>query len=329
MWRFPAALCLLACGLTAAGCGGDAPAAGAVAGGLGGSGGHMWAAGQQGLMASAYDGVTLVPRASATPATLRAMVCVDDQLAWAVGDGGTILSTRDGGSSWSAQVAPATGTLWGASFADAGRGYAVGDGGLVLRTTDAGATWTAIPVPGTGALRGVVAAASGGLVLAVGEGGTVLRSADSGARFERVAAPVNTTLTAVRLAEDELRAIAVGEGGAVIASDDGGLTWRLESTAPADLSGVAFSGAGATAVGSGGLIWRRPDAATSWSAVTSGTPADLAAVKFDREAPAFGWVVGGASGAGPGTVLYTSDGGAHFRPLASPLRAGLTAVEDF
>src|SRR5438045_7618337 len=148
MWRFPAALCLLAFGLTAAGCGGDAPAAALAVGGLGGSGGHMWAAGQQGLMASAYDGVTLVPRATATPATLRALVCVDDQLAWAVGDAGTILATRDGGSTWSQQAAPAAGTLWAASFADAGRGYAVGEGGLVLRTTDAGATWIMLPSAG-------------------------------------------------------------------------------------------------------------------------------------------------------------------------------------
>jgi photosystem II stability/assembly factor-like uncharacterized protein len=332
MWRLPAAVCLLAFGLTAAGCGGDAPAAGLAAGGLGGSGGHMWVAGQQGLMASAYDGVTLVPRATPTPATLRALVCVDDQLAWAVGDGGTILATRDGGSSWSPQAAPVTGTVWGASFADAGRGYAVGEGGVVLRTTDAGATWGVLTAAAAPALRGVAAAASGGLVLAVGEGGTILRSADSGARFERVASPVTSTLTAVRLAEDELRAIAVGDGGAVIASDDGGLTWRQASTAPAALSGVAFSGGGATAVGAGGLIWRRADATTSWSAVASGTQVDLAAVKFDREAPAFGWVVGGAAdgtGTGQGTVLYTNDGGAHFRPLPSPLRAGLTAVEDF
>jgi photosystem II stability/assembly factor-like uncharacterized protein len=164
------------------------------------------------------------------------------------------------------------------------------------------------------------------VVLAVGDGGIIVRSTD-GTRFDRVASPVTSTLNAVRLAEDELRAVAVGAGGAVITSDDGGLTWRAESAAPFDLRAVALDDQGAVAVGAGGLIWRRAEASDAWVAVASGTTVDLAAVKFAREAPAFGWIAGAA-----GTVLYTSDGGAHFRPLAVPRGgplAALTAVEDF
>jgi photosystem II stability/assembly factor-like uncharacterized protein len=110
----------------------------------------------------------------------------------------------------------------------------------------------------------------------------------------------------------------------VISSDDAGLSWRAETAAPFDLHSVSLDDAGATAVGSGGLIWRRADATTAFAAVVSGTTVDLTAIKFDREAPSFGWIVGAS-----GTVLYTSDGGAHFRPLASSLRGDLTAVEDF
>src|SRR5262249_36309393 len=153
---------------------------------------------------------------------------------------------------WAPQASPVTSTLWGASFADAGRGYAVGDGAVVLRTGDAGATWTRLPVASTAGLRGVAAAPSGGLVLAVGEGGGAPRSADGGAHAERGATPVPATLNAVRLADDELRALAVGAGGAVISSEDGGLTWRAESAAPFDLRAVAFQGTGAVAVGAGG-----------------------------------------------------------------------------
>jgi len=284
----------------------------------------MWAAGESGLMLSAYDGVTVSARPASGAATLRALVAVDDQLAWAVGDRGTILATRDGGSTWTPQLAPMVSTLWAASFADAGRGYAVGDGGAVLRTSDAGTTWARLPVAATASLRGVAAAPSGGLVLAVGEGGTVLRSTDGGARFDRMTVPAASTLNAVRLAEDELRVVAVGAAGAVLASDDGGLTWRAESTAPADLYAVALADRGAVAVGAGGLIWRRAGAGEAWSAVPSGTTVDLTAVKLAREAPTFGWIVGGA-----GTVLYTTDGGAHFRPLPSALRGLLTTVEDF
>jgi photosystem II stability/assembly factor-like uncharacterized protein len=321
--RLPAvflALALAVPGLAAAGCGGDAPAYG---GGTS-AGAHMLAVGASGLMLSAFDGVSVAERPAVTAASLRALVAIDDQLAWAVGDGGTILATRDRGATWAPQAAPVTSTLWGAAFADAGRGYAVGDAGVVLRTGDAGVTWTRLPLANPAAgLRGVAAAQSGGLVLAVGEGGAVLRSTDGGASFARVVTPVSGTLNAVRLAEDELRAVAVGDGGAVIASDDGGASWRAEGIAPADLRGVALDDRGAVAVGAGGLIWRRVGDAGAWAAVPSGTTADLAAVKFAREAPALGWVVGAS-----GTVLYSSDGGAHFRPLTSLLRAPLTAVED-
>ena len=40
--------------------------------------------------------------------------------------------------------------------------------------------------------------------------------------------------------------------------------------------------------------------------------------------PAQGWAVGAA-----GTILHTSDGGASFAALATPIAADLTAVEDF
>jgi photosystem II stability/assembly factor-like uncharacterized protein len=305
-------------GLGMAGCGGD-PSGTAPS-----SGGHMWAAGESGLMLSAFDGVNLLERSRATATALRALVGVDDQLAWAFGDGGTILTTRDAGATWTAVTSPVGSALRGASFADAGRGYAVGDEGVVLRTTDAGVTWTRLAIPTRGALRGVAAAPSGGLLLAVGEGGTVLRSTDGGDRFDRSAVPVATTLEAVRLAEDELHAIAVGAAGAVVTSEDGGVTWRAENAAPVDLRGVAFGGTGATAVGAGGFIWRRADGSSPFAAVASGTAVDLHAIKFDREAPSFGWIVGAS-----GLVLYTTDGGAHFRPLPSLLRGELTTVEDF
>jgi len=310
-------LLLAATGLGMAGCGGDASGAGPS------NGGHMWTAGEGGLLASAFDGVTLLERKPGGSAVLRALVAVDDQLAWAFGDAGTILSTRDGGATWTASAPPVATTLRSASFADAGRGYAVGDG-VVLRTVDAGATWARLVVPAGVSFRGVAAAPSGGLVLVVGDGGAVLRSADGGDHFERVAAPVSSALEAVRLGDDELHAMAVGTGGGVISSDDAGLSWRAEAAAPFDLHSVSLDDAAATAVGSGGLIWRRASATTAFAAVASGTTVDLTAIKFDREAPSFGWIVGAS-----GTVLYTSDGGAHFRPLASALRGDLTAVEDF
>jgi photosystem II stability/assembly factor-like uncharacterized protein len=56
-----------------------------------------------------------------------------------VGEGSTVLATRDGGSTWVTQHRAATGTLRDLHVSgDAMRGWAVGSGGAVLRTEDGG-----------------------------------------------------------------------------------------------------------------------------------------------------------------------------------------------
>ena len=60
----------------------------------------------------------------------------------AVGTGGTIIRTTDGGVTWTPQTSGTTAWLLGVSFSDRSAGTTVGSGGTILRTTDGGATWT-------------------------------------------------------------------------------------------------------------------------------------------------------------------------------------------
>jgi hypothetical protein len=57
----------------------------------------------------------------------------DVRTGWAVGDGGTILATRDGGASWEPQHSGTGQDLWGVHFADARTGWAIGKFGTMLR----------------------------------------------------------------------------------------------------------------------------------------------------------------------------------------------------
>ena len=59
----------------------------------------------------------------------------------AVGAGGVVLRTVDGGGNWSRVTAPSTAVLRGVAMEDS-RGWIVGDGGTLLVSADAGATWT-------------------------------------------------------------------------------------------------------------------------------------------------------------------------------------------
>jgi photosystem II stability/assembly factor-like uncharacterized protein len=68
---------------------------------------------------------------------------------WAVGFGGAIMHTGDGGASWAAQASGTGNLLRGVAFSDASSGWAVGDGGTILHTGDGGANWAA-QTSGTG-----------------------------------------------------------------------------------------------------------------------------------------------------------------------------------
>ncbi len=94
------------------------------------------------------------PATMVESAGLNAVHCIDPQHAWAVGERGAILFTKDGGTTWEVQVQPATGhSLCDVSFADEQNGVIVGghaepyelpSAGTVLRTRDGGQTWQSI-----------------------------------------------------------------------------------------------------------------------------------------------------------------------------------------
>ena len=73
--------------------------------------------------------------------TLRAVAALDVNTAVAVGDGGTILRTTDGGVTWNTQVSPTTANLHAIAFSGARTGAAVGAGGTILWTNDGGVIW--------------------------------------------------------------------------------------------------------------------------------------------------------------------------------------------
>ena len=75
---------------------------------------------------------------------LNAMSAFDANTAWAVGDGGVILKTTNGGTDWVDQTWSTTNTtdLTGVAAVSANVAWAVGEGGLIIKTTNGGTDWT-------------------------------------------------------------------------------------------------------------------------------------------------------------------------------------------
>ena len=132
--------------------------------------------------------------------TLTDVTFADSDHGWAVG-ANAILSTTDGGRTWTRQSAPGSG-LYDAFFLDARRGWIVGSS-VILATVDGGASWT---VQNAGladvALLGVAfAMPSRGWAVGIArdgnQQGVILGTADGGRSWVREDAPSTAMLRGV------------------------------------------------------------------------------------------------------------------------------------
>ncbi len=136
------------------------------------------AVGDQGSIAITDDaGATWTQRASGTTEDLWDVDVTSEGIAIAVGAGGTILRSSDGGWSW------ATRSSTGADLrrVDARSGapvIAVGLSGTIRRSADAGVTWTTPAGPTAGPLDSVAVASD--LVMYAAHTGTLVTSRDGG-----------------------------------------------------------------------------------------------------------------------------------------------------
>lgn len=176
---------------------------------------------------------------------LQGVCLVDEAHGWAVGDGGMILATRDGGSSWSPQ-GDTDKDLRAVSFVDTLRGWAAGRDGILLHTEDGGRHWRRQDSGTERNLYGVSFAPSGRTGWAVGDDGTVLASRDGGHTWQPQRTGADAHFTRC-FAQDDRVAWIVGKKGRILATTDAGATWTVqESGTAADLRGVfAVSPAGA------------------------------------------------------------------------------------
>lgn len=229
--------------------------------------GVIWAVGQNGkIVRSEDDGRKWGVQASGTSSHLQSIAAWDPLRALAVGNGGAMTITTDGGKTWNVldKAAPHgkeqkyIRVRTGAN----GRAWVVGELGLVLESLDYGRSWRSIGQKEDLAWNDI--AVSGDTVVLVGEFGKIRRSGDSGATWIEVASPVKSSLMGVSLRADGT-AVAVGLEGAILVSRDMGLNWqRVSSGTPEHLFGVAMRGDGWLAVGDQGIYLIGDAEAARW-----------------------------------------------------------------
>lgn len=269
-----------------------------------------------------YDGFVLVSsdggdswETQSVPRSLNNVTWRDAANGVAVGSGGSLFATSDGGASWAPlQKTVSPQGLFGVAFADASNGIAVGGAGTIVATTDGGKKWT-LQTSGTGLwLYAVAAQGATAWIAAGGDIQTfdrvILRTQDGGTTWTNVTpTDLNAPLLSLACA-DANHCVGVGECGVAARSDDGGATWTTvipaDCTSQKTLEGVVFRDAShAVAVGIDTVL-ASSDGGTTWTSSLPPSDQELRGVTFVDANNGF---VAGGHQQDQGTILHTSDGG--------------------
>jgi len=176
---------------------------------------------------------------------------------FAVGYGGVIRRSANGGRSWVRSTNSVSRDLNRVQFLDDRTAIAIGASGTILRTTNTGISWYQIPSGVSQNLRGLVFLnRTEGLI--VGDNGTILRTTDGGeswAKEEKEDVRYNH-LIAVSFKDDNAGMI-LGRDGLVLTTTNGGRDWNKSTPWNQGLyfaDGILFRSDSAVAVGAYGRI---------------------------------------------------------------------------
>ena len=202
---------------------------------------------------------------------------------WAVGVGGTIEHSTDGGLTWAAAPSGSDADLWSVSFADPQHGWVVGDDAttgdaVLLATTNGGVAWT----------DGTPAGVSGWL--------TNASYPDAAHGF-----------------------VGTSDGKVLKTSNDGG-AWQTLTVAAAYKGYLTIDFVDAThgyAGGTRGRIWTTADGGATWKALPRGLLSpDMSLVQLDFVDRYDGWALA-QDDYGDSLVMTTNDGGRFWRPVST------------
>jgi len=294
-----------------------------------------WAVGSLTLLHSTNSGNSWVPKPSGTVshADLIDIMFYNEALGWAVGKGGVIMKTTDGGDTWEYQrrdkiLSESQEWFSNVKFVDSLQGWCVGGtgvfpfNGVLLHTSDGGRNWSTQAFDTTQEtewLYGItfVDSLTGWAVggdWSGNVGGAIFKTIDGGLTWNSLTIPIIAKLEAVTFV-NSLHGWAVGFDRTILHTTDGGITWTYptteESYLPHLYSVAATDSLHCWAVGANGSIFHTNDGSDSaWVKQVSPTDQDLTAVTFVNSST--GWSVGAG-----GVIIRTSDGGSTWSTQSS------------
>jgi photosystem II stability/assembly factor-like uncharacterized protein len=249
-----------------------------------------------------------------------------------VGAEGVLLTSLDGGQSWTRRRLAKRGDLswydlFSIRFAGDGRtGYIGGERGIILKTTDGGETWSEQKT-GTQELIFRVVPIDAQHAAAAGSNGLLMWTDDGGASWHSQTFKAGITFFDVSFT-DPNNGWAVGEFATIAHTSDGGRTWQTQTGGdrtkfrlPAYMTAVFQDAQHGWAGGQGGVIVATDDGGKSWKAMPSGTDLALYASLVPGSQAGNLWVAGDE-----GVLIRLATAGGGAPTIVKPTFSSLTEV---
>jgi photosystem II stability/assembly factor-like uncharacterized protein len=197
---------------------------------------------QGGLWTTADAGATWASLSTGSTERHRAFAWLDTIRGIAVGNGGMILATGDGGKTWQPRVSGVKENLM--DVTSVGESVWIsGYQGVVLHSADGGKSWTRQPTQTSMTLEGIFFLDQDH-GWSVGWSGTILRTVNGGQTWTTIKTTAQWSLTAICFTDVNNGWVA-GFSGQLLRSKDGGVTWTaLKSPVSSSLTSIAFDHAG-------------------------------------------------------------------------------------
>lgn len=224
---------------------------------------------------------------------------------WAVGSGGRIYYTSNGGQTWNTTYVSSSVELKSVYFVNETNGWCVGTTGKVYKSTNGGISWSNVTVSGlsnTDIVYSVhfIDSNTGWITFS----NKAYKTTNAGVSWVQESVLGPNSLTDVYFVDNSTGWI-ITQSSTLYKTKNGGNTWEnLSIIAFQDyLNDIHFSDANnGCIVGTNGYISLTNDGGQTWSTQNANTLANLTKVKFINKAE--GWIVGEG-----GTILHTDDGG--------------------
>jgi photosystem II stability/assembly factor-like uncharacterized protein len=243
----------------------------------------------------------------------------DDTNGWAVGDFGSILYTRDQGTTWLKQKSHTDNILFAVFFRLPDDGWAVGQTGTILHWD--GETWTPQNSGYTGLLFDVhfVNSQKG---WAMGQDETVLYTSNGGDTWSRLTFEGTQHYFSVSFINENegYLAGAAGNNGVIKYTENGGETWDIEIIPANRMNSIFFADENSGwAVGDNGAIFHKAHADSAWVLQNCGSTNDLTSVSAIN--PHQVWIAGK-----DGIIYHSNDDGDTWFPEDSKITDDLNSI---